>query len=743
MDIKWKNSISVAVWLLLFSYGLNGVISGLDKASEYSKQDYFHTQQFEAELDQFVMYLSMYELNETVKEDLKRKVTVTEDEVNEHRYRYGDLSQQIANIKSQYEDRIQEAIATKNKEVADALTLERDKKITDINQNFTSDDHVRAKIVKEKEKKIDDYFRQVENYRSEFARYKTAFLYYLKDTQSGKVHTNVNVTNTSSSTDVFSQQDTLYIRNYPSSTFDFLTVGRGYNYIGFDEVVSPLLEGETRTFEGQIAVPQNSAYSSTILANYYEFQQKQIIFYIYTIGAILALIISILVVKRTQLIGSAITLTEKWQPYYNRIPVDIRITVLGFTGLLLLVFLLKNSALYYYETVYSAIENKLIDLVMTAVVLGLALVQGKFLLTRYKKGENLREDWQKSIFSRSFQMGKDMFLNRRVGTQVILLLMMVFAFGAGAIICIVENEFAVVYIPAFVVIGLPLLFFIMRRIGYFNRIIANVNELAKGNYEPDLPVNGKSVLAIHAANINTLKQGVNVSRKEQAKSERLKTELITNVSHDLRTPLTSIITYTELLKSPDLTSEDREAYVQIIDRKSKRLKVLIDDLFEASKMASGSIELVKEKVDVVQLLQQALAEHNETVSESTLHFRVTKPDTPIFAIVDGQKMWRVFDNLIGNILKYSLENTRVYISVKTQQDQVIISFKNVTKYELGEDIDELFERFKRGDTSRHTDGSGLGLAIAKSIVDLHDGNMEIEVDGDLFKVTITLKARFQ
>ena len=241
-----------------------------------------------------------------------------------------------------------------------------------------------------------------------------------------------------------------------------------------------------------------------------------------------------------------------------------------------------------------------------------------------------------------------------------------------------------------------------------------------------------------ARNINTLKYGVKTSKKVAVKSERLKTELITNVSHDLRTPLTSIITYTELLKTPDLPNEDREAYIQIIDRKSKRLKVLIDDLFEVSKMASGNMELVKERADLVQLLQQSLAEHDEAIQKSGLQFRIANLEKPIVAVVDGQKLWRVFDNLIGNILKYALENTRVYISMSDSPEQVVISFKNVTKYELSENIDELFERFKRGDTSRHTEGSGLGLAIAKSIVDLHDGHLDIEVDGDLFKVTIYL-----
>jgi len=218
----------------------------------------------------------------------------------------------------------------------------------------------------------------------------------------------------------------------------------------------------------------------------------------------------------------------------------------------------------------------------------------------------------------------------------------------------------------------------------------------------------------------------------------LKTELITNVSHDLRTPLTSIITYTDLLKSDDLTEEDRHNYVEIIDRKSKRLKVLIDDLFEASKMATGNIELNKSEIELVQLLQQALAEYDEKIEQSQLQFRVTHDDQPIEATVDGQKLWRVFDNLINNILKYSLPNTRVYISVKNRPDVVEIVFKNVSQFELGDSVDELFERFKRGDKSRHTEGSGLGLAIAKSIIDLHEGEMDIGVDGDLFKVTITL-----
>jgi len=406
-----------------------------------------------------------------------------------------------------------------------------------------------------------------------------------------------------------------------------------------------------------------------------------------------------------------------------------------------LILLTQHPHFYLLNTPYQFFEETLFDVMVTSAFVVLTAIQGKFWFERIQAKDwvSLKAEWRQSLLQKAYDSIQTVFLNRSMGTQTLLLLAVVFVFGAGAVAVILEPEVLVVYIPAFILLGIPTLRIILKRTGYFNRIVTHTTDLTQGNTQvPDLPIKGKSSLATLATNVNQLKSGVKSSQKEQAKSERLKTELITNVSHDLRTPLTSIITYTELLKTPELTEEDREAYIQIIDRKAKRLKVLIDDLFEVSKMVSGSVELVKEKVDLVQLLQQALGEHNEAIHESTLTFRVTTPEKPLYAIVDGQKLWRVFDNLIGNILKYSLENTRVYLSVKHLEEKVEIVFKNVTKYELGENVNELYERFKRGDTSRHTDGSGLGLAIAKSIVDLHEGDLTIEIDGDLFKVTILL-----
>jgi signal transduction histidine kinase len=233
-----------------------------------------------------------------------------------------------------------------------------------------------------------------------------------------------------------------------------------------------------------------------------------------------------------------------------------------------------------------------------------------------------------------------------------------------------------------------------------------------------------------------MKEGFKISLDNRIKNERLKAELITNVSHDLKTPLTSIINYVDLLKRKDLSKEDSQDYVEVLDKKTQRMKVLIEDLFEASKLSSGSVELTIERIDVGALLYQALAEFDEKIKNSSLTFKVNAKKQKFYADLDGNKTWRVFENLISNILKYSQANTRVYIDLEEKQNRVILTMKNVSAYELDFDTGELFERFKRGDQSRSTEGSGLGLSIAKSIVTLQGGKLSIEIDGDLFKVII-------
>lgn len=250
---------------------------------------------------------------------------------------------------------------------------------------------------------------------------------------------------------------------------------------------------------------------------------------------------------------------------------------------------------------------------------------------------------------------------------------------------------------------------------------------------------GRGHLRELAHDINNIRDGLRKSIESEMKSENMKTELITNVSHDLKTPLTSIINYIDLLKRENIESETAKDYINILDKKSQRLKVLIDDLFEASKATSGAMELNITKIDIVQLLKQSLGENDERFKNSNLSVKLDIPDTKIFINGDGQRLYRVFENLISNIVKYSLSNTRVYIQMYVDdENKVVIIMRNISAYELDFCANEITNRFKRGDSSRSTEGSGLGLAIAKSIVELHGGKFNIEVDGDLFKSIIRL-----
>jgi signal transduction histidine kinase len=238
--------------------------------------------------------------------------------------------------------------------------------------------------------------------------------------------------------------------------------------------------------------------------------------------------------------------------------------------------------------------------------------------------------------------------------------------------------------------------------------------------------------------LNCINMGFKANIEKTLKSERLKTDLITNVSHDLKTPLTSIINYIDLLKELDLDSEKAIEYIDIVDKKSRRLKILIEDLFEASKLSSGQMELEIHPTDILALLNQTMGELSDRMEEAGITFKVNEPNHPVIIKMDGQRMWRVFDNMFNNILKYSPTGSRAYVDVEDNVRNVVITLKNVANYPMDFDADELFERFKRGDKARTTEGSGLGLSIAKGIVELHGGKMKIITDGDLFKMIITL-----
>ena len=229
----------------------------------------------------------------------------------------------------------------------------------------------------------------------------------------------------------------------------------------------------------------------------------------------------------------------------------------------------------------------------------------------------------------------------------------------------------------------------------------------------------------------------------EVKSQRIKTELVTNMSHDLKTPLTAIITYVNLLKNEKPTEEQREEYLQILERKSLRLKSLIEDLFEFSKANSQNITLNIMDVDIMNLVKQVAFEMSDKINEAGLDVRMNLTEEKIILPLDNQKTYRIYENLFGNIAKYALTGTRVYVNGFRIGNTVVITLKNISAQEITVDSSELTERFVRGDQSRNTEGSGLGLAIVESFVELQGGTMELEVEADLFKVTITFPHNYE
>ena len=263
--------------------------------------------------------------------------------------------------------------------------------------------------------------------------------------------------------------------------------------------------------------------------------------------------------------------------------------------------------------------------------------------------------------------------------------------------------------------------------------------IASGN--TDYKINTKNMYGDfkkHAETLNKVNDGLSHAVNEKMKSERLKTELITNVSHDLKTPLTSIVNYVDLMKKENIQPEKAKEYLDVLDRQSKKLRKLTLDLLEASKASTGNMKVETEPININVFLLQLEGEYAEKLASGNLELHVSVPEEELYIYADGRLLSRVFDNLMNNICKYAQPGTRVYVSAKNDNNKAVIEFKNISRYQLNISGDELMERFVRGDSSRNTEGSGLGLSIAKSLTELQNGILDIVVDGDLFKAIITL-----
>ena len=349
-----------------------------------------------------------------------------------------------------------------------------------------------------------------------------------------------------------------------------------------------------------------------------------------------------------------------------------------------------------------------------------------------KAGRFLKNSVIFMVMSALWKGIKDFYYGGSVMKKVVLITLAVCILSATVVLAPVAAALIIVLAPKWV-----------KR---YEEVKKGVEEVKNGNLTYKIKADRDGELDQLARGINEISEASNIAIQNELKNQRLKTDLISNVSHDLKTPLTSIITYIDLLKQEGLDSPDASKYLEILDQKSIRLKKLTEDLFDAAKASSGAIPVRFEKVEMLSLINQGLGEMSDRIETSGLDFKINAQKDKYYVHADGQLLWRVVENLLGNVLKYAQEGSRVYIDLREQNGKngtipnVILEIKNISKVELNIDADELMERFKRGDESRTTEGSGLGLAIAKDLVRLQNGWFEIKIDGDLFKAIVMMEA---
>ncbi|WP_207744163.1 sensor histidine kinase [Romboutsia sp. 1001713B170131_170501_G6] len=406
--------------------------------------------------------------------------------------------------------------------------------------------------------------------------------------------------------------------------------------------------------------------------------------------------------------------------------------------------ILKTILLIVLALILSILQSKVYGWSILYPIINTALLY----IVYYSSKILLGDKGEKEVFSDTL-ISKKLYELKRRNTTIYTIAKYIWIFIALLIMQIVATftydinyiayEFMIYIIPPLcIALCIVSILIIIDKVKKIEKIRTGISEIKNGNIEYKIEIKKDSLFNDIVCDINEMGETINIAVEERLKSERMKNELITNVSHDLKTPLTAMINYISLMKKEDIQPEHIKDYVQVLDKRSQRLKVLIEDLFEASKIGSNNIELDIEETDINQLLTQTLVEMEEYIDESKLDFIVNIPEHEVYILADGKKTFRVFENIISNIIKYSLEGTRVYIDLEEKNDKVYISFKNISKYQLNFNPDEITERFTRGDLSRNTEGSGLGLAIAKGFVEAQGGNLKVDIIGDLFIVNIEL-----
>lgn len=408
--------------------------------------------------------------------------------------------------------------------------------------------------------------------------------------------------------------------------------------------------------------------------------------------------------------------------FLNKLPLEMYLFVMGAGCLLLTLPLYYGSENFFYR-----IHARFMPVVLTGILLLPGLISG--LALRIKQGTL----WKNSLLARLLRIlplvWKSLLFGLLLGMAVIGMLLHT------------TGEYLwpglALLIPLFLLLTA---FFVYLALG-MRRLEQGAARLAEGDLESRIDLRGLLPdYRRHGEKLNRMGEGLEAALKERMKAEQSKAELITNVTHDIRTPLTSLINYAALLEKEESDNPKVGEYAAVIRRQSRRLERLTEDLVEATQAASGALSVELAPCDAAMLLSQAMGEYGDRLKQAGLTPLLRLPETPLMIQADGRRMWRIFDNLLGNICKYAQPGTRVYGELRREGEETVFSFKNTSREPLPEQVEELTARFVRGDASRHTKGSGLGLSIADSLARLQGGTLKLSADGDLFKAEVRFRA---
>ena len=455
------------------------------------------------------------------------------------------------------------------------------------------------------------------------------------------------------------------------------------------------------------------------LIGLYDFKNTFFFSMVFSFLAVVILTVSIMTVS-----GRRPNDTKVYPGSFNGMPFDFMVGMTSIPVLLMMLFMALVSKNFDSLTM-TLITSTICFVIFVSMLLGLAMS----FAVRVKTRTFIKNNITYKIINGTYRFIKWCFYAIPMSWAAIIFLFFFFLIQG---IVLVEEEINLWFFS-----GIIFCLIIVYCVTCFVRLYRSGKKIASGDTE--YKVNTKGMVGQfkkHGEDLNNISEGINRAVNEKMKSERMKTELITNVSHDIKTPLTSIINYAGLLGTDNIEPEKTKEYSQVLVNQSVKLKRLIEDLVEASKASTGNLEVNLVELDACTFISQVDGEYDEKIAAAGLELITSAPEEPVPVMADGRRMWRIFDNLMNNICKYSQTGTRVYISLEEKEGQAVITFKNTSKEPLNISPDELMERFVRGDSSRNTEGNGLGLSIAKSLTELQNGTFNLEIDGDLFKAIL-------